>query len=70
MSTVSVFSNRPAMIGDFSLDDACVAVINCDDSYDKKALELVGKEQVKAFEKRSRTWMWFVEVSYAKGAKK
>lgn len=65
MSAITVFRNSPAKISRelFHLDDDAIALIECDDSYDEKALSIVGEDDLKDFAKKSKEFKFFCEIT-------
>ena len=63
MSKITVFDSSKAIIGDFSMDDDAIALIECDDAYDEKALSLQGCADLDKFTKKAKSWTFFCEVT-------
>jgi hypothetical protein len=62
MSRITIFNDHPAMTGDYSDDINAIALIECDDSYDQKALSLQGIMDIKAFTVKAKRLKFFCAV--------
>ncbi len=46
MSTITIFNNEPACLGNHETNHDAVAIINCDDCFDELFLNCTGSDQV------------------------
>lgn len=61
MTTITIFRNTPARIGNYKEDVQAIAIINCDDKYIKRILTVQGRMDLKNFLKGAKKYKLFFE---------
>ena len=63
MSTITIFKDSKALIGNHEADSSAICIVTCDDSYDEKLLSVIGNTALDAIKNKSKGWKFFVEFN-------
>ena len=63
MSKITIFAGSPPLVGDYSADSEAITVVECDDRYDEKFLNISGWLALNREIKLSKKCKYFVNVT-------
>ena len=63
MSTITIFKDSKALVGNFEADSSAICIVNADDLYDEKLLSVLGNTELDTIKNKSKGWKFFVEFN-------